>query len=121
MTFDELIVLLPCQSLDDFPTNLTGEDAEGLLAGWSALWHPALVAAVGKMPTWRAAEFGPESWTGKLIVLPPVVEKTFGGDLESRAATDGAHLVRGLHWREDIVAQSIAALPPKGGTPTSDA
>lgn len=110
MTFDELIVLLPCQSLDDFPTNLTGEDAEGLLAGWSALWHPALLFAVGKMPTWRAAEFGPESWTGKLIVLPPVVEKTFAGDLESRAANERAHLVRELHQRDDIVAALLSAI-----------
>ncbi len=119
MTFDELIVLLPCQSLDDFPTNLTGEDAEGLLAGWSALWHPALLAAVGKMPTWRTAEFGPESWTGKLIVLPPVVEKTFAGDLESRAANESAHLVRGMHRREDIVAALLSAIRDGHQTSTS--
>jgi alpha-mannosidase len=117
MTFDELIVLLPCQSLDDFPTNLKGEDAEGLLAGWSALWHPALLTAVGKMPTWRTAEFGPESWTGKLIVLPPIVEKTFTGDLESRAANEGAHLVRGLHRRNEIVAALLSAAGVGGRGP----
>src|SRR6266700_7740704 len=101
MIFDELIVLLPCHSLDDFPTNLKGEDAEGVLAGWSALWQPALLATVGKMPTWRAAEFSSDSLTGKLIVVPPVVEKTFAGDLETRAQNEGACLIRGLHRREE--------------------
>ena len=130
MTFDELIVLLPCQSLDDFPTNLKGEDAEGVLAGWSALWHPALLAAVGKMPTWRAAEFSSDSLTGKLIVVPPVVEKTFAGDMETRAKNEGARLIHGLHRREEIVSALLAALrfasepadaaPPDIRPPTSD-
>jgi alpha-mannosidase len=96
--------------LDDFPTNLKGEDAEGVLAGWSALWHPALLAAVGKMPTWRAAEFSSDSLTGKLIVVPPVVEKTFSGDLETRALNEGARIIRGLHRREEIVGALLSAV-----------
>ena len=34
----ELIILLPCHSLEDFPLHHEGEDAEGLLASWTALW-----------------------------------------------------------------------------------
>ena len=56
MKFDEVIVLLPCQSLEEFPSHLQGADAEGLLAGWSAIWHPALLAATGRLPSWRKAE-----------------------------------------------------------------
>ena len=45
MKYQELIILLPCHSLEDFPTYHEGDDAHSLLASWSALWHPALLAA----------------------------------------------------------------------------
>jgi hypothetical protein len=50
MKFSELILLLPCHSLEDFPVYQEGEQAEGLLAAWSALWHPALLASCGQLP-----------------------------------------------------------------------
>ena len=53
MKYEELIILLPCHSLEDFPLYHEGEEAQGLLANWVALWHPALVAAAGAM-TFRA-------------------------------------------------------------------
>ncbi|HEY2147615.1 MAG TPA: hypothetical protein VGH32_06740, partial [Pirellulales bacterium] len=112
--FDELIVLLPCHSLDDFPSNLNGDEAEGVLAAWSALWHPALIAAVGKMPTWRAAEFSPESLSGKLIVVPPAAEKNFPGDLDELAARGGATVVSGLSKRDQIVAALLKAVGNAG-------
>lgn len=112
--FDELIVLLPCHSLDDFPTNLRGEEAEGVLAAWSALWHPALIAAVGKMPTWRPAEFSPDSLSGKLIVVPPAAEKKFPGDLDELAQRGGATVVSGLSKRDQIVAALLKAVGNAG-------
>ncbi|MCA9156441.1 MAG: hypothetical protein KDA38_16730, partial [Planctomycetales bacterium] len=60
MKYQELIILLPCHSLEDFPTHHSGEDAEGLLAAWTALWHPALIAAVESMPTWYRVDTPPE-------------------------------------------------------------
>ncbi len=44
MNYQQLIVVLPCHSLEDFPTHHEGDDATGLLAAWTALWHPALIA-----------------------------------------------------------------------------
>src|SRR3954463_1019018 len=52
MNYRELIVLLPCHSLEDFPTYHEGDDAHSLLASWSALGHPALLAAAGQAPSW---------------------------------------------------------------------
>jgi hypothetical protein len=46
MKYQKLLILLPCHGLEDFPTHYEGSEADGLLAGWSALWHPALIAAV---------------------------------------------------------------------------
>ncbi len=45
MSWDELILLLPCQSLEDLHLEREAAEAEELLGGWSALYHPALVAA----------------------------------------------------------------------------
>jgi alpha-mannosidase len=110
MKFDELSVLIPCHNLDDFPTQLQGADAEGLLAAWSALWHPALIAAVGKAPGWRRAEFPSDSLFGKLLVVPPVVEKSFSGDLVAKAKNEGGLVIRGLTRRDEIVAALLAAI-----------
>ena len=41
MNYTDLTVLLPCHSLEDFPLYHEGAEADGLLAAWSALWHPA--------------------------------------------------------------------------------
>jgi hypothetical protein len=37
MKFQELLILLPCHSLEDFPTYHEGDDAHSLLASW---WPP---------------------------------------------------------------------------------
>ncbi len=47
MTYRETCILLPCHSLEDFPMHHEGADADGLLAAWTALWHPALLAQTG--------------------------------------------------------------------------
>jgi len=51
-----VINLLPCPNLDDFPTHHQGQDAESLLANWSAAWHPELIAATGSRPLWCSTE-----------------------------------------------------------------
>ncbi len=51
-----VINLLPCPNLDDFPTHHRGQDAESLLANWTAAWHPELIAATGCRPVWCSTE-----------------------------------------------------------------
>ena len=46
MTYQELLILLPCHSLEDFPTYHEGEDAQGLLSAWSAMWQPLAQASL---------------------------------------------------------------------------
>ena len=74
MKFSELIVLLPCHSLEDFPVYQEGEQAEGLLSAWSALWHPALLVAAERLPTWFRADSPPEELAGRLVVVPQASE-----------------------------------------------
>ncbi len=51
-----VINLLPCLNLDDFPTHHRDEDAESLLANWTAAWHPQLIAASGSRPLWCSTD-----------------------------------------------------------------
>lgn len=45
-----IIQLLPAAELEKFPTHLQGELAAGILANWTAAWHPLLIAAADAAP-----------------------------------------------------------------------
>jgi alpha-mannosidase len=119
MKFDELLILLPCHSLEDFPTHLQAAEAEGLLACWSAMWHPRLIAATGKMPNWRQAEMLSDALAGKLIVIPPSVEPNIPTDFAERAAREGGCAVRGGQQRSEVVAALLAELDQATTWPTA--
>jgi alpha-mannosidase len=110
MKFQELIVLLPCHSLEDFPTHYEGVDAEGLLAAWSALWHPALLASAERVPTWYRADAPPDELSGRLLLIPSASESLLLAGWASRANTEGAHVIRKLHRRSEMVDAALAAL-----------
>lgn len=112
----ELIVLLPCHSLEDFPLYLEGDNAEGLLAAWSALWHPRLLAAAGKAPKWYRADVPPDEFAGRVIVIPAVSEPLLLAGWADRAAGEGAIVIRRRTSRNEIVA---AILDPLSELPTS--
>ena len=120
---EELIILLPCHSLDDFPVHHAGDEAEGLLAAWSALWHPALLAAAGKMPTWYRADSPPETLENRVLIIPSVSEAELQAGYAERARDAGAVVVRKLIRRDEIVAAALKALTPAEGAtePSVDA
>lgn len=70
MAFQELVVLLPCQGLEDFPSRATGPDAPSLLAAWTAAWHPAPLARLGKPPRWAPAHDPPTSSQPTIYLVP---------------------------------------------------
>lgn len=83
MKYRELIVLLPCHSLEDFPVHHTGDDADSLLAGWTALWHPALVAAAESPPKWHRVDYPPDDLSNTLILVPrPAVTQLAAGFMQ---------------------------------------
>lgn len=117
MVIEELVVLLPCHSLEDFPVHHEGEEAEGLLAGWSALWHPALIAACDKIPLWFRADAPPENPRPRIIVVPQVCDSLLLTGWPTRAKAEGAKLVRKMSKRADIVAACLAALDKPSTVP----
>ena len=116
MNYQQLIVLLPCHSLEDFPTHHEGDDAAGLLAAWTALWHPALIACSGKMPSWYRADSPPEDVTNKLIVVPGVSQSQLPTGFLQRAESESACLIHSQLDRSRIIEAALAgletAIPP---------
>lgn len=115
MRCEELVILLPCHSLEDFPLHAEGDRAEGLLAAWSAPWHPQLIAAAGKVPRWYRGDTPPENLEGRFMVVPEVSEFMLDHDWIERARSAGAVVVQGLVYRDDIVAALLDGLASTDG------
>jgi alpha-mannosidase len=110
MKFQELLILLPCHSLEDFPTFHEGEDAQSLLSSWSALWHPELMAAAGQTPSWRRIEDPPSDPKDKLIVVPSVCVQKLPTGFAQRCKDEGGLLVRKTSSRQEILDQVVGTL-----------
>ncbi len=108
MSFQEAAILLPCHSLEDFPEYHEGPAADGLLAAWTAIWHPAITAQTGTAPRWHRADNPPESVSGKLLVVPGVSDSMLSAGWADRAREQGATVVVGESARDAIVAAALA-------------
>ncbi|OYV89042.1 MAG: hypothetical protein B7Z73_07315, partial [Planctomycetia bacterium 21-64-5] len=111
MSYLELAILLPCHSLEDFPVYQEGPEAEGLLAAWSALWHPVLLADAGRLPTWYRADSPPDEVADRLFVVPAPSEPLLIAGWTSRAHDERACVVRKTRERDQLVAAALAKLP----------
>ena len=68
--FDECCVLIPVSTLEDFPSDLSDYDARSLLAAWTVLWHPRLLAQTEQVPSWHRADAPPEPTGQHLFTVP---------------------------------------------------
>ena len=116
MTPHESIVLLPCHALSDFPYHHEGEAAADLLAAYTALWHPALLAGAAKMPAWRSAYLDEADLSERLVMLPRVCGQDLPGHWPDEARSRGAILVEAGETpsRDALVEQALHLLgrPP---------
>ncbi|MFM7117841.1 MAG: hypothetical protein ACKO0N_14500, partial [Planctomycetota bacterium] len=68
--FNQLLTVLTCHSLEDFPVHLTGDQAASLHASWTAPWHPALLHQAAKLPAWSRPDQLPELSANSLVIVP---------------------------------------------------
>ncbi len=120
MKFSQLSVLLPCQSLEDFPLRQDADRAEQLLAAWSALWHPALLGSAQSVPGWFPADQPPQEPAGHLMILPDCSLPLLPDGWADRAAAAGACLVRELKHRDQMVAAALEKLDGGPGNVDTD-
>ncbi|MGA2031420.1 MAG: hypothetical protein ABSG68_04125 [Thermoguttaceae bacterium] len=112
MQFDHLTFLLPCRGLEELSLERSGDEAEQLLAAWSALWHPALICAARAMPRWAAADSPPQEPAGHLVLVPPCCEGLLPGAWPQTAAAAGACVLRNVRQRPEMVAAALGHLEP---------
>ncbi len=122
--YSNLIIVLPCHSLEDFPIHHRGEEAADLLAHWTALWHPALIASCGKQPRWHQAD-NPDVIDGSpldsnqeladhdnpinLVLIPDVSQSMLDSELVGNLKQQNAQIISGPSSRANIVKLAIEA------------
>ena len=85
MNLRECLFLLPGYGLDDFPRSLGSDQANELLAGWVALWHPQLIAAIRTAPRWQQATYPPADLNDLLLVLPSISESVLKSGFQEKS------------------------------------
>ena len=94
MSYQNLITLLPCHSLDDFPFHLEGKSADEILAAYTVLWHPSLINQARVVPTWRRNDSGDDfSWEGALVTLPQICRDDMPGYWLEELRASGARVL----------------------------
>ena len=116
---ERIVVFLPCHSLEDFPTWLDEREADGLLAAWTAAWHPTLIAAVGSAPGWTSVDAPPADPAPLLGIVPPACDDRFTALLDM-AGLVGSRFLRRVEGREPTVASALAALAESGAAAPAD-
>lgn len=111
-TFAQLLIVLPCHSMEDFPTHHQGDDAANLLANWTALWHPSLISACQAMPTWQQADNPdlPETTENagkRLVLIPSVSESSISPDLQKSLNDQQAVVISEQSSRNEIVRLAL--------------
>lgn len=118
MPFRELVVLIPCHGLDDFPLYLEGPLADGLLSAWTALWHPALLHGSGHLPAWQRADDPPTDGQGRLLIVPEACRPLLAEGWLDRIQASGGVTLWAKQTRRQYAAAALAVLPEeaRGGT-----
>jgi alpha-mannosidase len=110
MAYDDLIILIPSHSLEDFPAELGEDDAASLLNSFAVAWHPALLADAKVLPRWHRADDPPDVAQKRLILIPTCCESRLPPGWADRVAGEGGVLVRGLSERAAMAAAALAPL-----------
>jgi len=120
MTYRHTSILLPCHGLEDFPTHHEGKDADGLLAAWTALWHPVLLASTGAVPSWYRVESPPTDLEARLIVVPGVCQHLTPPGFSQLVAVARGRLITGNLRREHLLERILGPAAGAREAPSSD-
>lgn len=110
MTYDDIIILIPSHSLEDFPTDIGEDDAAGLLNAFAVAWHPALLAEAGVLPSWHRADDQPETLDNRLFIVPSASEEWVQGGWTDYAHDQGATVISGISDRKELIQAVLAPL-----------
>ena len=110
MISPEIIVLIPCHSLEDFPTEQSDEPAASLLNSFSVAFHPALLAWTSDFPRWHRADDPPPTRRGQLIFVPTVSDDWLPHSWADGARQSGAVVISGMFERQEMIFAALKVL-----------
>ena len=120
MIAPDIQILIPCHSLEDFPTEQTDDFAASLLNAFAVAYHPALLAWSVELPRWRRADDPPLPRRGQLVIIPTVSDGWLPHSWVEDARRAGATVVSGLSDRAEMIAEALKALDVSLDEPTAD-
>lgn len=106
---NDVVILIPCHSLEDFPTDLGEKPAEGILNAFAVAWHPWVLAQTRTLPGWHRADSPPEPIAGRLIVVPTACEDRLESDWIGRQRDAGSFVISGIHKRDELLTEVLTA------------
>ncbi|MCA9047022.1 MAG: hypothetical protein KDA69_22015, partial [Planctomycetaceae bacterium] len=110
MSLTEIVILVPCHSLEDFPTELGDEPAAGLLNAFAVAFHPALLAATERFPGYRRADEAALATEGQLAFLPTASKDWVPHGWAEDSRRNGASVVSGVSDRDEMLKAALAAV-----------
>jgi len=117
-----IVVFLPCHTLDDFPAWLEENEADDVLAAWTAAWEPRLVAFVGRAPEWASVDLRPPDDAPILGIVPAALDPRFAAQADA-VCSAGSRWVRDVRGAAAVAAAAQAAAgsdPAAGDAPFAD-
>ncbi|MEO1524164.1 MAG: hypothetical protein AAFX06_01955 [Planctomycetota bacterium] len=103
-SFEECSVLIPTATLEDIGDCPSDEHARSLLAAWTALWHPVLLAQAEQLPSWYRADSPPAPDGSRLLAVPMGALDVLPNDYRRRCdANPQCRWLEGSS-REDLLA-----------------
>jgi alpha-mannosidase len=111
MSLQDIVILIPSHSLEDFPTEQTDLPAASLMNAFSVAWHPSLLAWAESLPRWRRADEPTAVNSNQLIFVPTVCDDWLPHGWVEEARAAGATVISGMHDRPDMEAAALAAVP----------
>ncbi len=110
MTYNDIVILIPCHSLEDFPTELDEKDAESLLNAFAVAWHPELLASTRVIPGWHRSDEPPQFLADRLLLVPKTAEDWLPYGWIDEAESNGATVVSGKIHRDEMAEAALAPL-----------
>lgn len=110
MTYNDIVILIPCHSLEDFPTELEEKDAESLLNAFAVAWHPKLLASSRVIPSWHRSDEPPQFLADRLLLIPKTSEDWLPYGWIEEAESNGATVVSGKIHRDEIAEAALQPL-----------
>lgn len=107
MALEDLIILIPSHSLEDFPTDLPEESAAGLLNAFCITWHPRLLAEAEVIPRWHRADDPPELVQNRLVIIPECSHDWAPHGWATQARESGCLVLENMHDRQEMLAAAL--------------